>query len=230
MRAGIGRAGQSNPFLVSLASPTKFRLRLLGSPGLAALAAQCRRTLFPASGPAYISSSAVQYFFLCGELQNEVRIAFRRRLASASGIQPVSLARVLGRRSPAADDRPGSTPRRILLATPDAEIPSGVRIALRIRSISASCMRTSMPHPCYERMNDIWSVGAEMRLSRSSQLSGTGAFDPRLNAVSGSGARRPRTGRVNRPVEFHHWPLVARVSRSRKQLRHRRPVPLQALD
>jgi hypothetical protein len=85
-----------------------------------------------------MSSSAVQYFILCGELQNEVRMALRGRLASASGIQLKSLTRVLGRRSPApssplalpaAVGRPESTPRRILLATPDAETPSGVRMA-----------------------------------------------------------------------------------------------------
>jgi hypothetical protein len=129
-------------------------------------------------------------------------MTFRSRLASASGIQRTPLTGVtlpasrcptalsLGRRSPtassplpspAADDRPGSTPRRILLATPDAEIPSGVRMALRIRSISASCMRTSMPHPCYERMNDCHDLlncaryrGLVSRLMRSRGLERVG--------------------------------------------------------
>jgi hypothetical protein len=81
-------------------------------------------------------------------------MAFRSRLASASGIQPASLARVTlpaSRRSTApasarrsAADRPGLTPRRIPLGAPDAEIPSGVRMALRIRSISASSMPQSL--------------------------------------------------------------------------------------
>jgi hypothetical protein len=89
------------------------------------------------------------------------------------GIQATSLTRVLGRRSPADDDGHGSTTRRILLATPDAEIPSGVRMALRIRSISASCMRTSMPHPCYERMTDIRCV-AQKCISSMISIRGVG--------------------------------------------------------
>jgi hypothetical protein len=137
-------------------------------------------------------------------------MTFRSRLASASGIPRTSLMRVnlpasrcptplsLGRRSPtassplpspAADDRPGSIPRRILLATPAAEIPSGVRLALRIRSISASCMRTSMPHPCYERMNHTWYVRRNAPVTTFSIERGTGGkFFPRLPGIHSSPA------------------------------------------
>ena len=39
----------------------------------------------PIASSEYMSTSAVQYHFLCGELQNEVRINFRSRFTSASG-------------------------------------------------------------------------------------------------------------------------------------------------
>ena len=99
----------------------------------------------------YISSNAVQYHFLCGELQNEVR----SRLTSACGIHRLTASSL----SVTCGDRvarifrccsPDRTRLDALFATPEIGLPrgnprgvpplNGERLALRIRSISASSM------------------------------------------------------------------------------------------
>jgi hypothetical protein len=148
-------SAQSAPSAQQVGRPFRMPDRGFLPAGCTAFAPRCRRTPLPASGPAYMSSSAVQYIFLWGEVQNETRMALRSRLASASGIEPAPSTRLtlpasrcssvlsVAPRS-AAVDRPGSTPRRILAATPGAGPPSGVRRVLKIRSIRASSMARSL--------------------------------------------------------------------------------------